>query len=87
MKITITITNCVKDKTFNIQVDNKQKIETTIRVLRENLPEMMQGLGGRVYIKSKRSKRRITLSENYEHELIFNGDTLLLNNELPYDKE
>lgn len=87
MKITITITNCVKCKTFNIQVDNKQKIETTIRVLKENLPDMMQGLNENVQIKSQRSKRRITLNENYEHEMIFSGDILLLSSELPYDKE
>lgn len=78
MKITITITNCVNYKTCNIQVDNKQKIETTIRVLKENLSDMMQGLDGDILIKSQRSKRRIDLHENYETEMIFNGDTLLL---------
>lgn len=78
MKITITITNCVNRKTCNIQVDNKQKIETTIRVLKENLSDMMQGLDGDIQIKSQRSKRRIDLQKNYESEMIFSGDTLLL---------
>lgn len=78
MKITITITNCVNCKTCNIQVDNKQKIETTIRVLKENLSDMMQGLDGDILMKSQRSKRRIDFRENYENEMIFSGDTLLL---------
>ena len=36
MKITITITNCVKDKTFNIQVDNKQRNRGRFMVLNDN---------------------------------------------------
>lgn len=80
MKITITIKNVVNCKTFNIQVDNKQKIETTLRVLKENLPDMMLGIDDKVGIKSQRSKRKINIHENYESEMIFSGDTLLLSN-------
>lgn len=81
MKITITIRNCVSRKDFNIQVDNKQKVATTIRVLEDNLSDALEGLSDGIIIKSHRTKRRVDLCENYFHEMIFSGDILLLSNE------
>jgi len=78
MKITITIKNCISDREYNIQVDNRQKIGTTIRVLEDNLADVMEGLSADVKVKSQRTKRRIDLNRNYEHEMIFSGDILLL---------
>ena len=44
MKIIITIQNCVDNRKVNIQVDNKQRIATTFRVLEENMPDIMWSL-------------------------------------------
>lgn len=81
MKITVTFENCKNNKTFDIQVDNKQKIVTTIRVLQDNLPDAMEELGENPLVKSRRSKKRIDLKETYEHEMIFSGDILSMNHE------
>lgn len=78
MKIIITIRNCTGNRECNIQVDNKQKIGTTIRVLEDNMADVMEGLSEDVKVKSQRTKRRIDLKRNYEHEMIFSGDILLL---------
>lgn len=86
MKITITIKNCITDNAFNIQVDNRQKIETTIRVLKENLPDLMQGVHI-PRVKSQRSKRTLVLCENYEHEMIFSGDILMISDNKVFEKE
>ena len=45
MKITITIKNEWSGKTYDISLDNQQQIASTLRVMRENLPESMQGIG------------------------------------------
>lgn len=81
MKITVTFENCKNNKKFDIQVDNKQKIATTIRVLRDNLPDAVEELGEELIVKSKRSKKRVDLKETYEHEMIFSGDILSMNHE------
>lgn len=81
MKITITIQNCLDNRKINIQVDNKQKIATTLRVLEENMPDIMWELKKPFAAKSRRSKRRLNLHKNYEQEMIFNGDLIMLYNE------
>lgn len=81
MKIIITIQNCIDNKKINIQIDNKQKIATTLRILEENMPDIMWELGKSVTAKSQRSKRRLRLYNNYEQEMIFTGDTVMLYNE------
>lgn len=81
MKITVTFENCKNNKKFDIQVDNKQKIATTIRVLRDNLPDAVEELEEELIVKSKRSKKRVDLKETYEHEMIFSGDILSMNHE------
>lgn len=81
MKITITIQNCIDNRKINIQVDNKQKIVTTLRVLEENMPDIMRDIKERFVVKSQRSKRRLNLYGSYEQEMIFNGDVIMLYNE------
>lgn len=81
MKITITIQNCVDNRKINIQVDNKQKIATTLRVLEENMPDIMWELKEPFAAKSRRSKRRLKPYKSYEQEMIFNGDIIMLYNE------
>lgn len=81
MKITITIQNCVDNRKINIQVDNKQKIATTLRVLEENMPDIMWELKEPFMTKSRRSKRSLKPYKSYEQEMIFNGDIIMLYNE------
>ena len=64
MKITITIKNEWSGKTYDISLDNQQKIATTLRVMRENLPESMQGIGIEPEVQSERTSRRIEYEEN-----------------------
>ena len=61
MKITITIKNEWSGKTYDISLDNQQKIETTLRVMRENLPESMQGIGIEPEVQSERTSRRLNV--------------------------
>ena len=74
MKITITIKNEWSGKTYDISLDNQQKIETTLRVMRENLPESMQGIG----IEPERTSRRLNVGETYEESHIYTGDILII---------
>ena len=41
MKITITIKNEQDGKSYDVSLDNRQKIATTLKVMSENLPEFM----------------------------------------------
>ena len=45
MKITITIKNEQDGKSYDVSLDNRQKIATTLKVMSENLPEFMKGIG------------------------------------------
>lgn len=81
MLITISVQNCAVDREYVIRVDNKQRIETTFRVLKENLPEVMLGLPEDIKVRSQRSKRRVHIHESYETEMIYGGDRLLLSSE------
>ena len=74
MKITITIKNEWSGKTYDISLDNQQKIETTLRVMRENLPESMQGIGIEPEVQSERTSRRLNVGETYEESHIYTGD-------------
>lgn len=80
MKITITVRNCIENKEYDIQVDHQQRIGTTLRVLGENIPEILEGMQEKFILKSYRNKRRVNPDETYEHEMIFNGDMLLIQN-------
>lgn len=42
MKITITIKNEQDGKSYDVSLDNRQKIATTLKVMSENLPEFMK---------------------------------------------
>ena len=65
MKITITIKNEWSGKTYDISLDNQQKIATTLRVMRENLPESMQGIGIEPEVQSERTSRRLNMRKTY----------------------
>ncbi len=82
MRITITITliNCITEKQYDIQMDQGQKIATTIRVLQENLPEVMEGMKEGYLLRSQRSQRRLNPECSYSQENIFHGDVIRIEN-------
>ena len=78
MKITITIMNASTGKSYDFQVDDKQNVSTTLRVIKENMPEVLEGLSGHYEIKSYRSKKHIEAEKTYEEVKIFTGDKLII---------
>lgn len=77
MKITITITEPTLNKSFDIQVDSKQRIKTTLRVLSENIPEL-ENVGAAPGVRIKSSGRQILANETYEEAGIYTGMELLV---------
>lgn len=78
MKITVTFRNCRTGREYDIQIDHKQKINTTLLVLKENLPEVLDGIEGDLVLQSERNKRRLDLEQSYESAKIYNCDILLI---------
>lgn len=73
MKLTITITDIQKNS-YDIQIDSKQRIGTTIKILKENIPDFIYEED--TYIQSDRTKRRLRLGQTYEEAKIYTGDRL-----------
>ena len=61
------------EKLYDISLDNQQKIATTLRVMRENLPESMQGIGIEPEVQSERTSRRLNMRKTYEESHIYTG--------------
>lgn len=78
MKITITIKNELSEKTYDISLDNQQKVATTLQVMRENLPESLQGIGDNPEIQSERTSRHLRVDTTYEESHIYTGDVLII---------
>ncbi len=78
MKITVTIRTSIIHKDYDIQIDDRQKIKTTLRILKENLPEVLMGLEEPVKVQSCRSKRRLNINESYREANIYSCDILTL---------
>lgn len=74
MKLTVTITNRTKKQSYDIQVDSGQRVGTTLKVLKENVPQMAWDEGG--FIQSERTRRRICPQQTYEEAKICTGDRL-----------
>ena len=74
MKLTITITNKKTKKSYDIQADSSQRIGTTLRVLKENIPAM--DWDEKSMLQSERTKRRIHTEQTYEDAKIYTGDRL-----------
>ena len=72
--LTITITNRKSRKSYDIQADSGQRIGTTLRVLKENLPGFIWTEGS--LIQSERTRRRIQPEQTYEEAGIYTGDRL-----------
>ena len=73
MKITITIKNEWSGKTYDISLDNQQKIATTLRVMRENLPESMQGIGIEPEVQSERTSRCLNMRKRMKNLIFIQG--------------
>ena len=81
MKITITFKNGNTGESYDIAMDSRQRIETTLRVMRENLPGSMEGIGDRPQLRSDRTGRRLSEQSIYEESHIYTGDILLVSGE------
>ena len=77
MKIKITIIDAQSGKKIDIQVDNEQRIKTTLRVLSENVEEFsfFQNIK-EVQVKS--SGRRVLVGFTYEAAEIYTGTEIIL---------
>lgn len=74
MKLTVTIANRTESQSYDIQVDSGQRIGTTMKVLKENIPQM--AWDGEKFIQSERTGRRIQPQQTYEEANIYTGDRL-----------
>lgn len=77
MLIKITINDLEKNQRLDVQVDNEQRIKTTLRVLNEN----MQNLSTFTNIKEVRMKdtgRRIAVEKTYLEAGIYSGTEILI---------
>ena len=77
MKITFTLTQIDKGKSFDIQVPGEQKIKDTLQVLKENLPAFMD-MPEVTQIQEADSGRVIHVEETYEQAHIYSGAELLI---------
>lgn len=78
MKITVTVLNNNTQSEYDFQIDNKQKVKTTLRVIKENMPEVLQTLAEPYDIKSYRNKKQIETEKTYEELKIYTGDKLII---------
>lgn len=62
---------------IDIQMDQKQRIKTTLRVLAENRMEFMPFQNNQI-VRIKKSGRRISTEQTYEEAGIYNGEVILL---------
>lgn len=81
MKITVTFRNCLTGRDYDIQIDNEQKIGTTLRILKEYLPEVLEGTAGKWVLQSERNKRRLDIEQSYDIAQIYNCDIILISQE------
>lgn len=76
MKLTITISG-EDTKKYDIQVDNRQRIITTLRVLSENMGEFAK-FARTEWVSLKESGRRIPIDKTYEDAGVYTGAWLVV---------
>ncbi len=64
-------------KKYDIQVDNKQRIQTTLRVLRENMDELAE-ISNEARVRVKSSGRILNVKNTYAEEKIYTGAELII---------
>lgn len=77
MKITITIIDYKNDKKLDIQVDNEQRIKTTLRVLSENIIDCAS-FQTITEVQIKNSGRRVSAELTYSEAEIYTGTEIVL---------
>lgn len=77
MKITVTMEIPSINQKIDIQMDQKQRIKTTLRVLAENRIEFLSFQNNQV-VRIKKSGRRISTEQTYEQAGVYNGEIILL---------
>ena len=77
MKITITIIDDRSNKKIDLQVDNEQRIQTTLRVLSENIEEF-HFFQNRREVQIKNSGRRVLAKLTYKEAQIYTGTEIVL---------
>lgn len=74
MKLTITVLG-VNGKTHDIQVDDRQRISTTLRVLGENMADFPKDVGN-VCVRLFDSGRFVDMNHTYKEAGIYTGAQL-----------
>lgn len=77
MKITVTMELPSINQKIDIQMDQKQRIKTTLKVLAENRIEFLPFQNNQV-VRIKKSGRRISTEQTYEQAGVYNGAVILL---------
>lgn len=77
VKITITIIDFKSSKKLDIQVDNEQRIKTTLRVLSENIEEF-NSFQNIKEVQIKNSGRRVSAELTYNEAEIYTGTEIVI---------
>jgi len=76
MRQTITI-SIAHANSYDIQVDDEQRIKTTLHVMKENLQGVASFLND-VEVREKRSGRKIDVNQTYKEAKIYTGFELMV---------
>lgn len=77
MKITITITLPQRDRSYDIQMEDTQRITDTLQVLQDNL--LLFGHAEKIQtVREKETGRQIDTAQTYEQARIYSGTELLI---------
>lgn len=77
MKITITITMPQCAKSYDIQMEDTQKIADTLQVLQDNL-RLFRCAEGIKTVRERKTGRQIDTEQTYEQAMIYSGAELLI---------
>lgn len=77
MKITITITLPQRARSYDIQMEDTQKITDTLQVLQDNL--LLFRHAEQIHtVREKETGRQIDTDQTYEQAMIYSGAELLI---------
>lgn len=77
MKITITITMPQNARSYDIQMEDTQKITDTLQVLQDNLLLFRHAEQIRT-VREKETGRQIDTEQTYEQAMVYSGAELLI---------
>ena len=64
-------------ESYDIQMDSGQRIKTTLKVLKENMPQLIHTLD-HIEMREKQSGRKIDMNQTYEEAKIYTGFELII---------